>query len=317
MMPPFLPALSELYICQLSVMMRIALVSFLLFFTQSAWSQGGPQLYVKADTVLQGPAPTDTSRNAENTFLQDFYSNYPSDLERLRVPYAPPEARVAPDLDFRLRKVRPAWQLLILAALSILAAILVRFFRKDLRDMFEGFVSNRLINQTIREPGMLNTPMAFMLLILGGLSIGALLYFILPHAQLPFPYRGPELYLFLSGLTVLVYLMRIFLLKMTAFIFGLREFVNSYLYVLYTATGTISFLILLLLFARLLAPPFLAELAIPALQLIFLLFFVYQYTRGVWYLVYTFQFPKIYLILYLCAFEICPLLILGMGLFNS
>ncbi|WP_243699139.1 DUF4271 domain-containing protein [Anseongella ginsenosidimutans] len=299
-------------------MMRIALIFLLLCSLQPALSQTGPRhIYVKPDTLLQGPAPTDTAKNAVNSFLREFYRDYYTDFDRLRIPGSLPEERVIPNLDFRQREVRPAWQLLVLGALAMLAAILVRFFRRDLRDMFEGFISNRLINQAIREPGMLNTPAAFVLLLFGGLSIGALLYFIIPPEMLLFPYRGPELYFLFSGLTVLVYLARIFLLRMTGFIFGLREFVNSYLYILYTATGTISFLVLFFVLTRLLAPPSLAELAVPGMQLIFLLFFVYQYTRGIWYLVNTFQFPKIYLILYLCAFEICPLLILGMGLFNS
>lgn len=299
-------------------MKRIALIFLLLCFLQPAWPQTRPQhSYVKPDTLLQGPAPTDTSKNAANSFLQEFYQDYYTNFDQLRIPGSLPEERVVPDLDFRRREVRPAWQLLVLGILVMMAAILARFFRRDLRDLFEGFISNRLINQTIREPGMLNTPAAFMLLLFGGLSIGALLYFIIPPEILLFPYRGPELYFLLSGLTVLVYLARIFLLRTAGFIFGLKEFVNSYLYILYTATGTISFLILFFVLTRLLAPPALAELAIPGMQLIFLLFFVYQYTRGIWYLVNTFQFPKIYLILYLCAFEICPLLILGMGLFNS
>lgn len=298
--------------------MRLVLIQLLLFVSQTVWSQAGPQqLFVFPDTALQGPAPTDTTRNAVNGFLRDFYRDYPTDFEYFHIPSDPLSGHAAPGLDFRHRKVRPGWQLLMLASLWILAALLVRFFRKDLRDLFEGFVTNRLINQTIREPGMLNSPAALLLLLLGGLSFGALLYFIVPSEQAPVPYKGPELYGFFAGLTILYFLTRVFLLRLTGFIFGLKEFVNSYLYILYTATGTASFLIPILVLARLLGPPALAGLSIPAMQIVFLLFFVYQYSRGIWYLVSTFQFPKIYLILYLCGFEICPLLILGMGLFNS
>ncbi|MFS8616894.1 MAG: DUF4271 domain-containing protein [Solitalea sp.] len=298
--------------------MRLVLIHLLLLVSQTVWSQTGPQqLFVLPDTVLQGPAPTDTTRNAVNGFLRDFYRDYPTDFDYFRIPSDPLSSYAAPGLDFRHRKVRPGWQLLMLASLWILTALLVRFFRKDLRDLFEGFVTNRLINQTIREPGMLNSQAALLILLLGGLSFGALLYFIVPSEQSPVPYKGPELYLFFAGLAILYFLTRVFLLRLTGFIFGPKEFVNSYLYILYTATGTASFLIPILVLARLLGPPALAGLSILAMQIVFLLFFVYQYARGIWYLVSTFQFPKIYLILYLCGFEICPLLILGMGLFNS
>lgn len=298
--------------------MRLALIIFLFCLPLAARPQAHrPQLQVNPDTLLQGPSPTDTARNAVNQFLKAFYSDYPTDFDQFTIPDGRRENRLVPDLDFRTRPVRDGWQLLVLGVLTVIAAVMVRFFRKDLRDLLEGFISNRLINQTIREPGLLNTPVTLLLLILGSLSIGALLYFIIPQELLPFSSTGPERYLLLSGLTLLVYLLRVLLLKMTGFIFGLRDFVNSYLYVLYTATGTVSLLILLFLLTRLLGPPALAALMIPAMQATFLFFFVYQYTRGIWYLVNTFQFPKIYLILYLCAFEICPLLILGMGLFNS
>src|SRR5690606_32542535 len=143
--------------------------------------------------------------------------------------------------------------------------------------------------------GLLNTPMTLLLLLLGSFSIGALLYIIIPPQMIPFDKNGPQRYLLLSGLTLTIYLLRIFLLKMTGFVFSLREFVNSYLYILYTATGMASLLILIFLLTRLLAPPPLADMMVPALQATFLLFFVYQYARGIWYLVSTFQFPKIYL----------------------
>ncbi|HYH55339.1 MAG TPA: DUF4271 domain-containing protein [Anseongella sp.] len=299
--------------------MRIVPVLFLLLLALPAWSQQAApgKFYVRPDTALQGPAPTDTSRNAVNAFIRDFFDSYPTDFEYFAIPLRARDARAVPDRDHRIRPVREAWPLLALAVLMVLTAIMARFFRKELRDLFEGFISNRLINQMVREPNLLNTPVSWLLLVLAALSVGGLLYFIIPPHLLPFSYTGPELYLTLAGLSALVYIIRICLLKITGFIFGIREFVNSYLYILYTTTGFISFLVIVFLVFKLLGPPALADMAIPAMQALFLFFFVYQYTRGVWYLVTTFQFPKIYLILYLCAFEICPLLILGMGLFNS
>src|SRR3546814_15029558 len=104
---------------------------------------------------------------------------------------------------------------------------MARFFRKDLKDLLEGFFSNWLIIQTIREPGLLNTPVTLLLLFLGSFSIGALLYIIIPSELLPPEFNSPQRYLLLSGMTLSVYLLRVFLLKMAGFVFGLREFVNS------------------------------------------------------------------------------------------
>src|SRR3546814_14404207 len=104
---------------------------------------------------------------------------------------------------------------------------MARFFRKDLKELLEGFFSNRLINQTIREPGLLNTPVTLLLLFLGSFSIGALLYIIIPSELLPPEFNSPQRYLLLSGLTLSVYLLRVFLLQMAGFVFGLRGFVRS------------------------------------------------------------------------------------------
>src|SRR3546814_11971983 len=100
---------------------------------------------------------------------------------------------------------------------------MARFFRKDLKDLLEGFFSNWLIIQTIREPGLLNTPVTLLLLFLGSFSIGALLYIIIPSELLPPEFNSPQRYLLLSGMTLSVYLLRVFLLKMAGFAFGLRE----------------------------------------------------------------------------------------------
>src|SRR5690606_27023573 len=98
--------------------MRLALVIFLFCLPQAAWPQAGRrQLQVNPDTALQGPAPTDTSRNAVNEFLRDFYSSYPTDFNQFAIPDGRREERVVPELNFRIRPVRDSWQLLMLAIL--------------------------------------------------------------------------------------------------------------------------------------------------------------------------------------------------------
>src|SRR5690606_33776885 len=85
--------------------MRLVLIHLLLLVSQTVWSQTGPQqLFVLPDTVLQGPAPTDTTRNAVNGFLRDFYRDYPTDFDYFRIPSDPLSSYAAPGLDFRHRK---------------------------------------------------------------------------------------------------------------------------------------------------------------------------------------------------------------------
>src|SRR3546814_16771751 len=105
---------------------------------------------MESDQVIKGPSPADTSRNAMNEFLNEFYSNYPTDFDSFIIPDSRREDRVVPDLDFRIRPVRAAWLLLVLSLLFVTAAFMARFFRKDLIDLLEGFLRTRLINQTIQ-----------------------------------------------------------------------------------------------------------------------------------------------------------------------
>src|SRR5690606_40181743 len=93
------------YLCHPVPIMRLVLIQLLLFVSQTVWSQAGPQqLFVLPDTALQGPAPTDTTRNAVNGFLRDFYRDYPTDFEYFHIPSYPLSCHSSPGLDFRHRK---------------------------------------------------------------------------------------------------------------------------------------------------------------------------------------------------------------------
>src|SRR3546814_11754658 len=109
---------------------------------QTAWSQARSQAQtMESDQVIKGPSPADTSRNAMNEFLNEFYSNYPTDFDSFIIPDSRREDLVVPDLDFRHRPVRDAWLLLVLSLLVVTAALMARFFSKDLTDLLDGFFS--------------------------------------------------------------------------------------------------------------------------------------------------------------------------------
>src|SRR3546814_10192558 len=97
----------------------VFLFAAMVCMPQTAWSQARSQAQtMESDQVIKGPSPADTSRNAMNEFLNEFYSNYPTDFDSFIIPDSRREDRVVPDLDFRIRPVREAWLLLVLSLRS-------------------------------------------------------------------------------------------------------------------------------------------------------------------------------------------------------
>lgn len=270
-----------------------------------------PALFVRTDTVLKGPSPLDTSKNTENKFLSDFYdTHFPTNLKAVTDWKTWGVHNRETDLDYRIRQVRDSWPLTVMIITLFFAAIILRYYRKDVILLFRNLVNLRPKTQNLRDQQILHIPAFLILLILFGLVSGLTAYLGLQGENLSIPYRGAELLLLLSGLSVLLYLLKVALLKAAAFIFRIQEIVQSCLDIFHMMILGFSCFTLPVLILYVLGPP---QLSTPMLYLLItvsVFFLAYLYGRTIFHTLSSFQFPKIYLITYLCAFEICPILIL-------
>src|SRR6202000_692870 len=104
--------------------------------------------------------------------------------------------------------------------------------------------------------------------------------------------------------------LKFLMLKFIGFIFDIHQIVNQYIAILNLTYFNIAFVLLsLTICLSLLTRPLIPYLLIFTLALVVIIF-AWQYVRNSVNIISNFRFHKFYLFIYLCALEICPILIL-------
>lgn len=200
----------------------------------------------------------------------------------------------------------PAFILLLL----IFFAVLRRVYAKDILLIFQSFISNRVLAQVSKESRLFSSWPFVLLYILFGFTIGMVLYLSAGYFQLAYMYSGFQLLCILSGGVIVLFGLKILLVKVVGFLFDVTRLTNEYSSVLFLSYFHAAILYLPLIVAFSLTPQKYASVYIYiALALIVLVFF-FQLIRGGTNILSTNRFPKVYLMIYLCALEVCPILIL-------
>jgi hypothetical protein len=197
-----------------------------------------------------------------------------------------------------------------LIGLLIIFAFLRRAFSKYFSDLFRLFFRTTLKQRQIREQ-LMQTPLPSLLLN-GFFVVGGGLYasFLLIHFKL---IREEELWLFFlySGLGLsVIYLVKFIGLKIMGWVFGIEEVSNSYIFIVFIINKVIGVFLLPFLFL-------LAFITGGAYQIVLVLswigigcLFVYRFVLTYAAVHNQVKFNPFHFFLYLCAFEIAPLLLI-------
>ncbi len=198
----------------------------------------------------------------------------------------------------------------ILGVFSLLALLRLGF-RKYFQDLFRAFFSPTLSNRQLREQ-LYQTPFpAFALNLFFTISLGLYLYLVLLHTG----YLRMEYPLYLLGvfvfLFIIVYLVKFLLLRLCGWLFGLSDLMDHYVFTLFLINKVLG--VILLPFALLIAfsTPGLSALALDISIVGIILLVAYRYIRVFPLVKSQFSFSKFHFFLYLCGFEIAPILIIG------
>ncbi|MNY31314.1 hypothetical protein D3C86_1654740 [compost metagenome] len=181
--------------------------------------------------------------------------------------------------------------------------------------MVQGFVNNRTLNQLIRDNNLLNSESFIFIATLIGFTFGYLLQVLFGINEV-FGMEGVGGYCLLSLLVMLFFLAKTILLRLAGVVFSVKNMVNNYISIIYISFGTFTLLLIPLLILHALGTAAIINNLMLIFMAILILSFAYQYIRGAIFISSNFQFPKFYFIVYLCAFEICPLIILYKVLLN-
>ncbi|MDF3079365.1 MAG: hypothetical protein K0S09_3254 [Sphingobacteriaceae bacterium] len=203
-----------------------------------------------------------------------------------------------------LRAKGERWTFFLIVALILAFAIVNRAFSKEISTIMLAFYSNK-----IREDSLFNSWPFLILYVIFAFTVGMFLYLCAKHYELTFNYTGIQAFLALSIAILILFTAKIIVLKALGFLFDIQPMVKEYISILYLAYFNAALLFLPIVVAFSLTPARLTNIYIYLSVMVLAVIFAVQLYRIVINILTQFKFSKTYLFIYLCALEVCPLLL--------
>ncbi|WP_158825184.1 DUF4271 domain-containing protein [Mucilaginibacter lacusdianchii] len=214
------------------------------------------------------------------------------------------------------RRTRDQWVIVIITALLVYMGLLNRAMSKDIKNVLTSFYNNRVLSQVSKEENLLNSWAFVGLFILFGFTFGLFIYQFTTYKEIYYRISGIQLFTSFSVLVIILFAVKLVLLRFLGFVFNISRLVAEYSSVLYLTYFNITFVFLpVTLCFSLLAAALIPYVLGVALFLVVAIF-IWQYLRSSVNIISNIKFHKFYLFIYLCALEICPILILIKALNN-
>ncbi|MBW4890248.1 DUF4271 domain-containing protein [Mucilaginibacter sp. HMF5004] len=208
------------------------------------------------------------------------------------------------------RDLRPQWIIAVIVFLLIYTGVLNLLIGKDIYAILQAFYSKRAFASLTNEDSRFTSWAFIALFSLFGFTIGLYLYQLISYYRFGFSITGFQLFFILSVVVIALFILKILVLQVLGFIFDIGRVIKEYVSILYLTYFNIAFIFLpIVVIFSLISAVFKPYLLAFSVCLIILIFVV-QYLRSTINIISKFRFHKIYLFIYLCALEICPILIL-------
>jgi hypothetical protein len=189
-------------------------------------------------------------------------------------------------------------------------AVVKLFFGKYLSNLLTLFFRASMRQQQLREQ-VLQSPFPSLLLnnlfVISGGLYGA---FLLRFYRFGDPGNFWIHFLYCAVLLAVLYLLKFLLLKMTGWIFNISRTAETYLFVVFMTNKIIGIFLLPFLALISFSGPLISEIAITISLIMIAIFYVYRFLGGFSILHKEIKISGLHFILYLCAFEIAPLLLI-------
>lgn len=200
-----------------------------------------------------------------------------------------------------------AWALAVISGFLVLFALLKYSFSRQLWIIIQSFFNNRILSNLNKEDNLFSSWPFLLLFVLFGSVIGMFYYQVTQYYQLA---GGFRYFITLSALIVILYAGKIFVLKGIGFLFQIGKPVREYISILYLTYFNTGMIFLPLAAAFALSPLKFGIYYIVTSYIILGIVISIQFIRASLNILQHYKFPKLYLLLYFCTFEICPILIL-------
>lgn len=214
------------------------------------------------------------------------------------------------DGEGKLRKHGQSWVLVVILCLVLGFAVLRIAYRNDINMLMNAFFDHRFLAQQTNAGGFFTSWPFMLLFVLFGFTIGMYLYLIGSYLQLSYAFSGVEWYVILSLLIMGLLILKVYVLRFLGFVLMVQKAVRVYTSILFLSYFHAALLFLPLIVAFSLSSSAYAVLFIYAGMAIALFITVFQAIRGAIHVLSHYPFSKLYLFIYFCALEICPMLVL-------
>ena len=212
--------------------------------------------------------------------------------------------------DGHIRTMRDPWIIIIIVALLLYTALLNLALNKDVSFVLQSFYSKRVISQAGKDEGLVSTWAFLGLFLLFCLAFGLFLYQLAAYKGVYYSVSGSRLFVTLTVAVIILFALKFLVLKVLGFVFDINKLVTDYLNILHLTYFNIAFVFLpVVICFSLMAAQYIPAL-LDVTLIVIVVVFVWQYLRSSVNIISTFRFHKFYLFTYLCALEICPVLIL-------
>lgn len=209
----------------------------------------------------------------------------------------------------RTRTSRDPWVIVMIIAILLYTALLNFALGGDVKNIFQSFYSKRSV-QVEKDDRQISTWAFIGLFLLFCATFGLFLYMLASYNNRYYSVSGMQLFGALSLMVLSLTALKFIALKVIGFLFDINAVVGEYITTLSLTYFNIAFVFLpVIVCFSLISAQFIPVLLWVAAILVIVIF-VWIYIRSSVSIISNFRFHKFYLFIYLCALEICPVLIL-------
>lgn len=209
----------------------------------------------------------------------------------------------------RTRSGRDPWIIVMIIIILLYTALLNFALGGDVKGIFQSFYSKRSV-QVEKDDRQISTWAFIGLFLLFCATFGLFLYMLASYNNKYYSVSGMQLFGALSLMVLSLTALKFIVLKVIGFLFDINAMVGEYITTLSLTYFNIAFVFLpVIVCFSLISAQFIPALLWVAAILVIVIF-VWIYIRSSVSIISNFRFHKFYLFIYLCALEICPVLVL-------
>lgn len=192
----------------------------------------------------------------------------------------------------------------------VIFAILKNAFSKQLSAIVQSFFSNRILNNINKEDNLFSSWPFLLLFIQFGFILGMFFFLVAQYYDMYQAQHGFRFFFTISIIIIVFYALKLIILRFLGHLFNVQKAVGEYISILYLSYFNASLLFIPLVVAFALSPLKYGGVYIVLAYLLLGVIFAFQLLRAGITILSNNKFSRMHLILYFCALEICPILIL-------